>query len=278
VIAPFSFRGLPGSAEDILGYLLKLGMNSVELQNAPFEQYAGAPSSPPLSFQRGTQLTPEQQAEMQAVRTQYAEDLRKWRLSSSHMSKFAELRRKFNEEGVEIRLVKFDTFDGTTPQEEMDYCFGAAKELGARAMTTGLTAEKAKILGPFADKHQFWVGLHNQNHIDPVELDPLLAYGKYLGLNFDLGHHVAGSAIPLTDIIEKYLDRMVSLHLTDRTKDNRSVPFGQGDTPLQEILQLCASRKYDFGADIDLEYQIPEGSDALTEVGRCVQFCRVALL
>src|SRR6266542_1644995 len=44
MIAPYSFRGLPSSADDLLKYLVQLGVNSVELQSEPVETYAGAPA------------------------------------------------------------------------------------------------------------------------------------------------------------------------------------------------------------------------------------------
>src|SRR5262245_32965730 len=45
VIAPYSFRGLPSSADDLLKYIIQLGINSVELQSEPVEAYAGAPAT-----------------------------------------------------------------------------------------------------------------------------------------------------------------------------------------------------------------------------------------
>ncbi|HEY9430463.1 MAG TPA: sugar phosphate isomerase/epimerase, partial [Blastocatellia bacterium] len=45
VIAPYSFRGLPSGAEDLLKYIVQLGLNSVELQSEPVEAYAGAPAT-----------------------------------------------------------------------------------------------------------------------------------------------------------------------------------------------------------------------------------------
>jgi hypothetical protein len=36
-------------------------------------------------------------------------------------------------------------------------------------------------------------------------------------------------------------------------------------------------QKYKFPASIEFEYNTPEGSDVLTEVKKCVQFCREAL-
>jgi hypothetical protein len=43
VIAPYSFHGMPGSAEDLLKDMVELGISATELQNDPVEQFAGAP-------------------------------------------------------------------------------------------------------------------------------------------------------------------------------------------------------------------------------------------
>jgi hypothetical protein len=37
------------------------------------------------------------------------------------------------------------------------------------------------------------------------------------------------------------------------------------------------TNKYKFPATIELEYQVPEGSDAVKEVQKCVEFCQKAL-
>ena len=57
-------------------------------------------------------------------------------------------------------------------------------------------------------------------------------------------------------------------------------PFGSGEageTPIKEILQMVAKNKWKAPASIELEYQIPEGSDAVKETRKCVEFCRNAL-
>jgi sugar phosphate isomerase/epimerase len=78
-------------------------------------------------------------------------------------------------------------------------------------------------------------------------------------------------------VLEKYHDRIVSLHLKDRTAEGGNLPWGQGKTPLKEILQLMKKEKWTFPADIELEYQIPQGSDSVAEVAKCVQYCKEAL-
>ncbi len=83
------------------------------------------------------------------------------------------------------------------------------------------------------------------------------------------------SPIPL---IKKYSDRILNLHLKDRKKNNGdNVAWGEGDTPLREILRLMKKEKYNFMAAIELEYPIPEGSNAVIEVEKCIAFCKEAL-
>ncbi len=56
-----------------------------------------------------------------------------------------------------------------------------------------------------------------------------------------------------------------------------NLPWGTGDTPLKEILQLMKKEQYAFPASIELEYDVPTGSDAVKEVVKCLDFCRAAL-
>src|SRR5262249_13656296 len=60
--APYSFRGLPGKAEDILKYMLQLGLNGIELRSQPVEGWLGAPVAPPPPGRNQPPQTPEQEA------------------------------------------------------------------------------------------------------------------------------------------------------------------------------------------------------------------------
>ena len=180
----------------------------------------------------------------------------------------------YNEAGVTIHLEKlgFGKSD-----EEIDFYFEVAKALGCVGITTERSEPLAKKLAPFADKHKIWVAFHNHTNNYPVmdKTDPILSYGQYIGFNFDVGHYFAGtkglSPIP---VIEKYHDRILSLHLKDRTADGGNLPWGQGKTPIKEILQLMKKEKWTFPGDIELEYKIPQGSDCVAEVAKCLQYCK----
>jgi len=269
----YSFRGLPGTAEDILKYVVQCGISSIELMGEPVEQFAGVPAGA-RGGPRG-QMTDEQRKAMEKSRA----DQLQWRVSAP-MDKFQALRKLYNDTGVNIHIVKFGNIgDGNMTDGEIDYYFRVAKALGARGITRELSEEAAKRLGPFADKHEIMIGFHNHTQMTPTTYEgSMLSYGKYLGINFDIGHYVAGTNRSPIPIIEKYHNRILSLHLKDRKVNNGpNMPFGQGDTPVALVLQLLKREKWPIPADIELEYPVPQDSDPVAETAKCVQFCKQAL-
>jgi hypothetical protein len=46
---------------------------------------------------------------------------------------------------------------------------------------------------------------------------------------------------------------------------------------VKDILQTVKKNKWKFPVSIELEYAIPEGSDAVQEMKKCVDYCRKAL-
>jgi sugar phosphate isomerase/epimerase len=242
----YSYRSLPGSAEDILKHVTKCGISSIELMGGPVEKFAGVKSRTP----------------------------------SAPMGKFKALRKMYNDAGVNIHIVKFGNIGNRGMGDaEIEYYFNVAKALGAKGITREINEDAAKRLGPIADKHKIMIGFHNHTQLKPTTYDgPILSYGKYLGLNLDIGHYVAGTNHSPLPLIEKYKDRILSLHLKDRKVNNGpNMPFGQGDTPVALALNYMKRNKLTFPADIELEYRVPQGSDAVKEVAKCVQFCKQAL-
>jgi sugar phosphate isomerase/epimerase len=195
----------------------------------------------------------------------------------TQLAKCRELRKMYNDAGVNIHIHKIGFGQS---DEEIDFNFQVAEALGCVAITTERSEELARRLAPFAEKHKIWVAFHNHTNNVPVidKPDPILALGQYIGFNLDIGHYFAGtkglSPIP---VIEKYHDRIISLHLKDRTAEGRNLSWGKGQTPIKEVLQLLKKEKWPIYADIELEYPVPQGSDSVAEVAICLQYCREAL-
>lgn len=278
--APYSFHGMADGADDVLGYLKQTGISAVELRSQPVEKFLGAALIPRLSAaERKKQPTPEQRSSRSAE----SDALEKWRLSRP-MSEFKDFRKKYEDAGVAIQIVKWDDIN-TFSDNALDYCFQMARALGANAISCEIPVSQTKRLGEFATKHKMMVGYHGHGNLtDPEAFGKLssweqaFSYSKYNGANIDIGHFFAANGFSPADWIKANHARVTHVHLKDRKANNGpGMPWGQGDTPIKEILLLMKKEKYKFQATIELEYKVPEGSNVLAEVSKCVQYCKDVL-
>lgn len=280
-VITYSWRSMPGSAEDILKYCIEGNITSLELMGNVAEDYAGIPAMPPRP-QRGVEQTDEQKEAYQKARQEAVEKQKAWRLSAP-MEKYKELGKMFKDAGIHIHTVKFAPANWS--DEEIDYAFEAAKTIGAKAITNEIGDEACKRLGKFAEKHGMIAAFHN--HMQPGQpgfsFDEFLAHSPANMLNLDIGHYFGATGKHPNEIIERLHDRIYSIHLKDKTGKNSDPantnrPWGEGETPLADILGLVKEKKWPFYCDIELEYQIPEGSDAQKEIIKCVEYCKNILV
>ncbi len=280
-VISYSFRSLPSNAEQILKYCIDCNISAIELMGNTAEAFAGAPHTSTEPRPAGTgggrqQETPEQLAERQ----QKAKEIAEWR-SSVSMDKFTQLRKMYNDAGVSIYAWKPSALGEKNTDAEINYALRVAKLLGATHVTVELPASTAqsKRLGEIADKHKIGVGYHGHLQQTITAWDEALSQAKYNGLNCDIGHYVAAGFDPLP-LIEQKHDRIYSMHVKDRkSKANGgdNMPWGEGNTPVIPVLQLMQKNKYKFPATIEMEYEVPESSDAIKEAAKCVEYCKNAL-
>jgi sugar phosphate isomerase/epimerase len=258
---PYNFGGRNMEAGQLLKNVVDLGISGLELRSQPVETYMGVPAAV---------------IDAPAKDTAAAEQLGKWRESAT-MDKAKAFRKMYNDAGVSIDIVKFDGIFGYT-DKAVDYAFTLAKTLGARAISTEIAEDGPKRLGEFADKHNLLVGYHGHEATGPEDWEKLFVYSKHNSANLDIGHFVAGNHGSPVPFLKQHHDRITHIHVKDR-KANKgpNVPFGQGDTPIAEVLKLIRDNKWNIEAVIEFEYPIPAGSDRMTELRKTVEFCRNAL-
>ena len=295
----YSFNRIASpNPEAIIKAYGEIGLGECELMSNHCEALAGAPAMP--AFGRGPggggrgpgaggpgrgqgggrpQLTPEQQAERQAA----MEKLAQWRASATPAT-WKAVTKKFNDAGVDVHLLCYNMQD-TMKDEDIEYGFTMAKGLGVKGITTSTTLTMAKRIAPIADKHKLLVGYHGHDATnDPNQTatlesyDTLMGYGKYNGINLDIGHFTA-AGYDAVAFIKQHHDRITNLHVKDRKKDHgpNVAVWGTGDTPIKDVMQLMKAEKYKFPANLELEYQIPEGSDIIAEAKKCFAYVKSCL-
>jgi hypothetical protein len=266
---PYSFGNPVMSGEEILKQCVALNLSAVELRAQPIEAFLGA--APHL-------VGPKRLVTKGPAAESNAGELRKFRATAA-LDRVKEFRRMYEDAGVRIEVLKIDGLFKLS-DDELDYVFALGKAVGARALSSEISKnhDEHKRVGMFADKHRMMVGYHGHASTKPEDWETAFSFAKYNGANVDIGHFVAGSNVSPAAFIQRHHDRITHVHIKDRKRENGpNMPFGEGDTPIVEILRLIRDNRWNIQATIEFEYKVPAGSDRVTEIGRALQYCRDAL-
>ncbi|MCX6300523.1 MAG: TIM barrel protein [Bacteroidetes bacterium] len=282
-VTTYSYRSMPGHPDLLLQYCIDSNINAVELKGDEVEAYLGKPLSTIKMPKKVAGQSAELSDELKAQIKQYQKDVANWRETIS-MDKFAALGKKFNAAGVYLFAYKPNCMAPENTDGEINYALNASRALGANSVSVELPSDAAHTqrLGDLAKKAKIYIGYHAHLQATETAWDVALAQSPYNSLNLDCGHYMAAGNTKesLLNLIETKHKRITSMHLKDRkTKANggKNMPWGEGDTPLKEILTLMKEKKYKMPATIELEYDIPTGSDAVKETKKCRDYAQQLL-
>jgi sugar phosphate isomerase/epimerase len=194
---------------------------------------------------------------------------------------FREVKKKFDTAGIAIYAYNYSFNNGFSDQE-IDRGFEMARALGAEVITASTTLPVARRVVPFADKHQMVVAMHGHSNVtDPAEFATPESFAaaramlRYYRTNLDIGHFVAANYDPIAYIKEHH-EEITNLHLKDRKKNQGdNTPWGRGDTPIREVLQLLKKERWPIRAYIEYEYA--GAGSPIEEVKKCYTFAKEAL-
>ena len=207
------------------------------------------------------------------------EGLRQWRLSVP-LEEFEAVGKKFRDAGIDVYAYNYSFKDDFT-DAEIERGFEMAQAIGAKVITASATVSTAARIDRYAKKYKTRVGMHNHSNIrenefaTPDDFDRARrGNSDYIAINLDIGHFTAAN-FDAVDYLDKHHDDIVTLHIKDRKRDQgANVPFGEGDTPIREVLALLREKQYKIPANIEYEY---DGDDTVEEVRKCFEYCRQAL-
>jgi sugar phosphate isomerase/epimerase len=211
---------------------------------------------------------------------QKADDLDKWR-KATQLDRLAGMRKKLDAAGI-INHAYTVNYKAFLTDDDLDATFQQAKTLGVPVIATSTQVTMAKRLAPFAEKYKIYVAFHgHSNTKDPNEFatpesfETALATSKYFRINLDIGHFFAAGYDPVA-YIQKNHAHITHLHIKDRKKnDGANMPWGEGDTPIKQVLLLLKEKKYPLPALVEYEYRGP--GTPVEEVGKCLDYMRKAI-
>ncbi len=273
---PYSFGGRTMAGDEVLKNCQELNVSAVELRAQPIEAFLGLPA-----MVTATDTGAKKAAKKGEATDNNTAKIRQWRTTVS-LDRVKEFRKMYDDGGVKIDILKVDGIFNMSP-EELDYSFKMAQLLGARAISTEISKSKDidgdhKRVGQFAEKYKIMLAVHGHATTTQEEFEKVFSLGKYNGANLDIGHYIAGNNGSPVEFIKKHHARISHVHIKDRKKDNGpNTVFGEGDTPIKEVLRLIRDNKWNIQATIEFEYKVPEGSTRMAEIARAVKYCRDAL-
>jgi sugar phosphate isomerase/epimerase len=260
-ICSYSFRGL--ALDEMIRQMAAVPMGQPELENVFIEPASGA----------GRGQTPEQR-----------ETLRRWRLNVP-LDEIRAVRYRLDDAGIAVYAYNIPVNDSFT-EPELDRIFLMARILGAQAVNSATSLRSVPMLAAAAERHHIRVGLHptgGANTPDSIgsgeSYRKAFAHSPLIGANPDLNGWRVWGPDPIA-FLREIAGRITTMHTHDsKPADPRAVqtPFGEGTNPVREVLQLMRRERFTFTAMIERMYPVPEGSDNVAELRKCLNYCKAAL-
>jgi sugar phosphate isomerase/epimerase len=292
----YSFRDMQRMPIDerlpaVIQALTDCGVGIAELFSPTIEPVGGMPpggggGGRPPGAPGGQPADPKAMAERMRARANSPEakkaraDLRDWRLSTP-MDYFQNVRKKFIDAGIDIFCYTVNYRDDFT-DDEIGKTFEQAKGLGVGIIASSTQLSMMQRLLPFAEKHKIVVAFHgHSNTKDPNEFSSPETFrkawqmSKYFKTNLDIGHFTAANFDAVAFIKENH-EHVTHLHMKDRKRnDGANTPFGEGDTPIKEVLLLLKEKQYPIPALVEYEYR--GTGTPVEETKKCMEYMRQVL-
>lgn len=276
-----SLRELPrvtgkDNVDDVLRALRVVGATHVDLALANIEP--APPSVAPFvggsaAYPRRVILSAE---EILSTNREARAGLREWRMNGASAATFERVRSQFAAAGITVNACSIG-YDRSFDDDEIDATFRQVKSLGVNVISSPLTMETASRLVPFAQRHKMSIAVHNDvdgnagGQIATADIPTVLALSPFFSLKLDVGNLTASNCDAVAEL-RTVRARVSHVVLKDRLRSGgKSLPFGEGDTPIQGVLRLLETFTPAIPAFVEYDYAgLRPAADEITESLRYV--------
>jgi sugar phosphate isomerase/epimerase len=262
-VSTSSFRDLRrvtgrDNMDDLLRALQAVRATHIELALANVEP--APPSTAPFmggtpAYPQRVVFTPEQVA---ATNAAARAALRVWRTQTA-AGFSASVQRKLSAAGLTVHACAL-AYDDLFTDDEIDATFRQVKALGATTISSPLTLATARRLVPFAERHTLSIAIHNQvdgnraGAIATPDVKQALALSPLFKLKLDIGNLTASNCDAVGEL-RAWQSRVSHVLVKDRLRNGGvSQPFGEGDTPINGVLDFLRDTSSSIPAMIEYDY------------------------
>lgn len=253
------------TVEGAVDALSTLGIGAVELHPSTIEPMLSG--RPPFGREPPSEMVRVAQFNRELTRT--------WRMGVP-LDLYVEAGKKFRAAGIAITAYNENYTDDFTDQE-LERTFDMTLALGTDLISAVGSVAVFRRLDAIARRRKVRIGMHNELNIPNVAAFEAARQGlsDYSGFTLDIGHFTATGGDSM-DMLRRHSDRIFNIHIKDRKRNNGpTVAFGDGDTPLVEVLHWVRDNRFKGGVSIEQE---AGATDRIQSNRLALEFCRKALL
>jgi sugar phosphate isomerase/epimerase len=242
------------NVDDVIAALKFAGVTEIELASANTEPAGpnSGPAVPPAQSAYPPPITAPTPEQVAAARLAVRNSLRDWRMRT-RAAGYDATRAKFQSAGIGLFAYRVD-YDEQFTEDEIDITFQQAKALGVGTIATLTPLRHTARLAPWADKFGITVALHNSSSDTAAALTSALGMSKRFRINLDIGNFTAANQEAVAFIQENH-QQISHIQIKDRTRNGGgNERFGEGDTPIREVVALVKSKKLAMPVIVEYEY------------------------
>ena len=230
-----------------------------------------------------TKLQAAREAKDRAAMDAAMQDMNKWRTGLS-VSSFRDMRNKFAASGIRFAFFSGSPLTATSTDAELEHVCSLTQALGAEFVTVAAGKSVVKRLLPLVDRYDLRIGIQGRPNAHPSDPDAIarpddfeeaVSYSPRCAIDIDIGD-ATGAGFEIMPFIAKNHARIVRIELKDRKRDNTSMPWGQGDTPIKDVLLYVRENRLPIRCYIDCDYP-PATEQRVASIMDCRNYIRSTL-
>ena len=209
-------------------------------------------------------------------------DLNEWR-SSLPMSYFSDIKKKFAAAGIRFAIYTANITNGAT-DADLERACASAQAIGAESISVSAGKSVVKRFIPLLAKYNLRIGIQGRPAAAssdpdaiarPADYEEAVDYSPLCDIELDIGD-ATGAGFDVMSFVQKNHARIYRLELKDRKRDKTSMPWGEGDSPVRDILLYVRNNNLPIRCYIDCDYA-PANEQRIESITKCRDFIRTVL-